>query len=66
MVIYCVLKIFLKIFIYIGIGYIFGIIILFNIFILIIIYFLGVPPGLYFHIIKIGKLKGIILIIYSS
>ena len=66
MVIYYAPEIFPKIFIYIGIGYAFNIIILFSVFILTIIHFLGVPPNLYFHIIKTGKLKGVTLVIYSN
>ena len=66
MVIYYAPEISPKMFIYIGIGYIFGIIILFNVLMSIIVYFLNVPPGLYFYIIKIGKLKGVALVIYSN
>ena len=66
MVIYYAPEIFPKIFIYIGIGYIFGIIILFNIFMLIIVYLLGVLPGPYFYITKTGKLKGVALVIHSN
>ena len=66
MVIYCVLKIFPKMFICVGIRYISGIVILFNIFISTTVRPLGMPPGPYFHIIKTGKLKGMALVIYSN
>ena len=66
MIIYYALKIFPKMFIYINIGYASGIVILFNVFILITAYFLDILPGLYFHMIKIGKLKGIALVIHSN
>ena len=66
MVIYYAPKISPKIFINIGIGYTSSNIILFNTFMLTIVHFLGVPPGLYFHTIKTGKLKGIALIIHFN
>ena len=66
MVIYYILEIFLRMFACVDIGYISDIIILFSAFMLIIAHFLGIPFGLYFYMTKIGKLKGIALVIYSS
>ena len=66
MVIYYAPEIFPRISAYISIRYASSIVILFNALISTTAYLLGVPPGLYFHTTKTGKLKGMALVVYSS